>query len=67
MSKKHKTLCGVLNYNHHSLNVVSIITECVSISGFASLFGIRIGIASSTIGLKICIRTAGIKKYKSNN
>ena len=41
------------------------ITGCVSISAFASLVGIPIGITSSAIGLKICAITAGIKKYKS--
>ena len=38
---------------------------CVSISAFASLIGIPIGIMTSAIVLKICIITAGIKKYKS--
>ena len=32
---------------------------------FASLVGITIGIMSSAIGLKICVMTARIKKYKS--
>ena len=45
MSKKQKKVCGVLNNIYHSLNVISIITECVSISAFASLLGICIGIA----------------------
>ena len=36
-------------------------TGCVSISAFASLFGIPIGILSSVIGLKICAVTAGIE------
>ena len=36
-----------------------------SISAFASLIGILIGITSSVIGLKINAITAGIKKYKS--
>ena len=65
MSKKHKKPCRVLNYIDHSFIVISTITGCVSISAFASLVGIPIGIASSTIGLKICVITAGIKKYKS--
>ena len=63
MSKKHKKVCGVLNYIDHSLIVISTITGCVSISAFASLIGIPIGIASSAIGLKICVITARIKKY----
>ena len=54
-----------MNYIDHSLIVISTITECVFISAFASLFGIPIGIGSFTIGLKICLITAGIKKYKS--
>ena len=36
-----------------------------SISTFASLVSIPIGIASSTIGLTICAITLAIKKYKS--
>ena len=52
MSKRHKKICRVLNYIDHSLTVVSTITGCVSISAFASLVGISIGIASSTIRLK---------------
>ena len=42
----------------------STITECISISGFASLLGIPVGITSSTIGLRICVIAAEIKKYK---
>ena len=54
-----------MNYIDHSRIVISTITGFVSISAFASLVVIPIGIASSTIGLKICVITAGIKKYKS--
>ena len=61
MSKTHQKVCTVLNYINHSLVSNSTITGCVSIT----LVGISIGIASSTIGLKICVITAGIKKYKS--
>ena len=64
MNKKHKKVCRVLNYIEHSLTV-STITGCISISTFASLVGIPIGITSSTIGLRICVITIGIKKYKS--
>ena len=39
----------------------STITGCVSISAFASLVGIPIGIASSAVELKICIITATTK------
>ena len=65
MSKKHNKACRVLNYIDHSLIVISTITSFVSISAFASLVGIPIGITSSAIGLKICVITTGIKKYKS--
>ena len=65
MSKKHKKVCRVLNYIEHSLILMSTITGCVSISPFASLVGISIGIRSSAIGVKICVITVGIKKYKS--
>ena len=65
MSKKHKKVCTTLNYIEHFLILASTITGCVSISAFASLVGIPIGITSSAIGLEICAITAGIKKYKS--
>ena len=35
------------------------------ISAFASLIGIALGIASSTIGLKVCVINAGIKMHMS--
>ena len=65
MSTKHKRVCRVLNYIDDLLIAIFTITECVSISDFASLVGIPIGITSSAIGLKICVITAEIKKYKS--
>ena len=65
MSKKHKKVCGVLNYIEHSLIVISTITGCVSISAFVSLVCIPIGIMSSAIGLKMCAIAAGIKRYDS--
>ena len=65
ISNKHKKVCRVLNYFDHSLIIISSITGCVSTSVFASLVGIPIVITSSAILLKICVITAGIKKYKS--
>ena len=65
MSKKHKKVLKVLNYIDDFLTVTSTITGCVSIPAFASLVGISIGITSSTIRLKNCVTTAGIKKYTS--
>ena len=40
-------------------------TGCISISAFAFLLGIPIGITRSAVGSKICAVTAGVKKYKS--
>ena len=59
--KKYLKKKEVLSYIDHSLIVISTITGCVLISSFASLVRIPIGVASSTIGLKICVITAGIK------
>ena len=63
--KKYLKKKEVLNYIDHSLIVISTISGCILISSFASLVWIPIRIASSTIGLKICVITAGIKNYKS--
>ena len=65
MSKKHQKICKVLNYIDHSLIVISTITGYVSVSVFRSLVGIPKGIASSIIGSKTCVITAGIKNHKS--
>ena len=65
MSKTHKKVCTALNYIENFLILASTITGCISISAFASLIDIPMGITSSAIVLKICEVTAGIKKYKS--
>ena len=65
MNRKHKKDCITQNYIEHFLILVPTITGCISISAFASLLGIPIGIASSAIELKICAIAAGIKKSKS--
>ena len=65
MSKKHEKFCRVSNYMDNSLLAISTITECVSISDFAPLVDIPIGITSSAIGSKICVITTGIKNCKS--
>ena len=65
MTKKHKKDWATLNYIEHFLILAPTITRFISISAFASLIGIPIGITSFSIGLKICAITAGIKKYKS--
>ena len=65
MSRKQKKVGTALNYIDHFLILASAIAVCISISAFASLIGIPIGIVSSATGLKICAITAGIKNYKS--
>ena len=53
-----------MNYVEPLLILASTFTGCVSVSVFASVFGILVGITSSVVGLKICVITTGIKKYK---
>ena len=60
-----KQVCLTVNYIEHFLILVSTITGCISISGFAFLIGIPIGVTSSRIWSKICAITAEIKGYKS--
>ena len=65
MSRKHKKVRSILSYIEHFLILASTITGYVSISSFASLIDIPIGITSSPIGLKICAVAAGTIKFKS--
>ena len=58
MSWKHKKVFTTLNYIEHFLILASTITRCISISAFASLLDIAIGITSSAIELKIWAITA---------
>ena len=58
MSKKHEKNCVTLSYIEHFLILGSEVTGCDSISAFASLVGIPIGVTSS--GLKIYVLTAAI-------
>ena len=56
MSKNHKKVYW------NFLILVSTSTAWISISAFASLIGIPIGITSSPIGLKVCAIAVGMKK-----
>ena len=64
MSEKHKKVSRALNYFKHFLVFVSTVSGCVSNSAFASLIAAPVGTVTSAVGLKICIISAGIKKYK---
>ena len=55
MSRNDKKVCTTLNYIGHVLIIASTTTECVSISAFASLICIPIGITSSATELKNCV------------
>ena len=67
MNRKHKKVCTTLNYIDHFHILASTIlastssSVSISISAFATLLSIPIGITSSVIWLKICAIAAGIK------
>ena len=65
MSEKNKKTYKYLNYAENFLILSSIITGCVSISAFASLVDIDLGITSFSVGINICAIIAGIRKFKS--
>ena len=64
MNEKYKKACKYLNYVEHLLILVSTVTGCVSISAFASLVCVPVGITSSAVGIKICAITTGNKMHK---
>ena len=65
ISENYKKACKYLNHVEHLLILVSPLTGCVSISAFASLVCVPVGVASFAVEIKISAITAGIKKYKS--
>ena len=65
MSEKNKKTCKYLSFVEHLLILASTVTGCISISALASLACVSVGITSSAIEIKICVTTAGIKRYKS--
>ena len=65
ISKKYKKVFTTLSYVEDFLILVSAIIVFVSNSVFASLLDVIIGITSSSIGLRICAITTGIKKIQS--
>ena len=65
ISEKHKKTCKTLDYTEHLLFLASTVTGCISISAFAYLVGIPVGIERSAAEIIIFIATTGIKKYKS--
>ena len=61
MSRKHKKVFKTLNCIEQFLILSYAITGYISISAFASLLGILIGITSSAIGLKTHARLTEFK------
>ena len=54
-----------MNYIEHFLILIYTVIGCISISDFALLVFIPITITISAKGLKPCVITARIKKFKS--
>ena len=65
INEKNKKTCKHLNYVENLLVLASLITGCVSISAFASLACVPVGVTSSAIRIKMCAITVEIKKYKT--
>ena len=65
MSENYKRTCKYLNYVELLCILVSTVAGCVSISAFALLVAIPLGITSSAVRKEACTITAGLKKYKS--
>ena len=63
ISKKHKKVRKILNYTEYLLILPSTVTGCITISDFASLVGIPVGIAISATAINIRVITQGIKKF----
>ena len=58
--------CIGLDYFEHFLLFASAVRSFVSISAFASLVGVPVGITSPSIGLKIYVIIALIKKKQQS-
>ena len=52
MSEQYKKICKYLNYVKKLLVLVSTVTGCISVSAFASLVCVPVGITSSSVGKK---------------
>ena len=65
MSKKHKKVCKILNCTENLLILASTLNGFISVAAFACLVGIPVGIASSTITIKMSVITARFEKCKS--
>ena len=64
MSEKHKKVCRDFNYLEHFFLFISIVTKCLSVSSFASLVSISVGIASPAVGLKYVLSLDELKNIR---
>ena len=64
MSEKYRKTSKYLNFVENLIILSSTVNGCVSISAFASLVSIAVGIISSAVELNICAIIAA-KKFKS--
>ena len=62
MNEKHKKVCRDLKYCEDFIIFISAVSGCVSVSAFALLFGVAVGITGSAVALKNCSR---IKKKEA--
>ena len=62
MIEKYKKTCKYLHYVEQLVILALTVTSCVSISAFALLACVPVGVTSSAVGIKICAITKGIKK-----
>ena len=62
MSEKHKKTCKYLKFVEHQPILASTIFSSLSISAFASLVCVLVGVTSSVVGIDLRAITAGIKK-----
>ena len=65
ITEKYKKTCKYVNFVENLLVLSSAVAGCVSVSVFASLVCVPVGITSSALGINICAIIAGIKKCKS--
>ena len=64
-SEKYEKIRKYLTYVEHLFTSVPKFTGCFSVSAFASLVCVPVGITSSALEINICAITAGTTKYTS--
>ena len=65
MSEKHEKVVRASNYFEYFVIFISAVSGCVSISPFASLVVVPVGIVRAAVRIKISAITAGNKRFQS--